>query len=87
MVCKQLQQLDLGGSNVELYGPLVAQLFSATPNLTGLTLRTGISQQAFDALLAHGTQLRRVSCQSLSLSQDRSQSACSWKELVVTSGC
>jgi hypothetical protein len=53
------------------------------PQLEGLELRNTIRQQAFDALLAHATQLTHFTCQVLDLSEDRSQSACSWKELVT----
>jgi hypothetical protein len=83
----QLQQLELGGADNDVPAAVVAQLFSASPHLAGLTLFTTISQQAFDALLAHATQLTRLACQRLYLSQDRSQSACSWKELVVADHC
>jgi hypothetical protein len=81
---QQLQQLDLQGSDNKLTAVLVAQLFSAVPHLKDVTLGNIIKQQAFDALLAHATQLTRLTCRRLELSEDRSQSACSWKELLVT---
>jgi hypothetical protein len=80
----QLQQLDLGSTDNHVPAAMVAQLFSALPHLTGLSLYNIIRQQAFDALLAHATQLTRFTCLGLDLLHDRSQSACSWKELVVT---
>jgi hypothetical protein len=64
---------------------VIGQLFAAAPQSKGLTLGAAINQPAFDALLAHGAQLIRLTCLRLDLSEDRSQSACSWKELVVTS--
>jgi hypothetical protein len=86
---QQLQQLDLGGpdNNYEVPAAVMEQLFSAAPHLTGLTLGSTIRQPAFDALLAHGTQLTRLTCSRLDLSEDKSQSACSLKELVVTGDC
>jgi hypothetical protein len=81
---QQLQELTLMGKDRKLPAALVAQLLSAAPNLAGLTLHTVVGQQAFDALLAHATQLTRLACH-LDLSESRSQSACSWKELVVLS--
>jgi hypothetical protein len=90
---QQLQQLDLAGSGKELLVALVAlvaeveQIFSAVPQLKGLTLHSGVSSEAFDALLQHATQLTRLTCYTLHLWQDRSHSPCNWKELVVTSYC
>jgi hypothetical protein len=85
-VLQQLRQLDLQGNDYQVPATVPAQLFSVAPNLTGLTLFTA-TQQTFDALLAHATQLTRLTCCHLHLSEDRSQSACSWKELVVTGAC
>jgi hypothetical protein len=84
---QHLQQLHLTGSDGELPAALVAQIFSAAPNLTGLSLFNTIGQPAFDALLAHGTQLTRLTCYDLQLSEGRSQSACSWEELEVHNVC
>jgi hypothetical protein len=81
---QQLQQLDLATDHHVVPAAVVAQLFSATPRLTALALGGTITQEAFDALLAHATQLTRLTCWNLFLSESRSQSACSWKELVVT---
>jgi hypothetical protein len=84
---QQLQQLELHGSDYELPAVVVTQLFSAVPQLQGLRLGSIIRQQAFDALLAHATQLTHLTCKDLFLSEDRSQSACSWKELVAAGHC
>jgi hypothetical protein len=84
---QQLQQLELFGSDAVLPAPLVAQLFSAAPRVRDLRVGSTIGQPAFDALLAHGTNLTRLSCRNLHLTEDRSRSACSWKELVVRDGC
>jgi hypothetical protein len=79
---QQLQQLELRGSDEEQWtADMVAQLFSATPEVKDLVLGNIIRQEAFDALLAHGTQLALLSCMGLELTEDRSQSACSWKEV------
>jgi hypothetical protein len=79
---QQLQQLDLSGSDDAVPAATVAQLSSAAPHLKGLTLDT-IRDPAFEALLMHATQLTHLTCRYLQLSEDRSKTACSWKELVV----
>jgi hypothetical protein len=84
---QQLRQLKLLGRDSYLPAAVAAQLFSALPNLEGFTLLNTIWQPEFDALLAHATQLTRLTCLGLYLSGDRSQSACSWKELVVSGFC
>jgi hypothetical protein len=84
---QQLQQVDLQGKDSDVPAAVVAQLFSAAPNLRSLRLGNLVRQQAFDALLAHGTQLTRLTCHNLYLLEDRSQSACTWKELMVTWIC
>jgi hypothetical protein len=61
---QQLQQLELRGF-AEVTADMVAQLFSATPELKDLVLGNIIRQEAFDALLAHATHLTRLSCMGL----------------------
>jgi hypothetical protein len=84
----QLQQLELsscrGAANLnKLHPQLVQPILAISPQLTNLTLMESIGQTAFDALLAHGTRLTSLTCGSLKLRKDRSQAACSWKELTL----
>jgi hypothetical protein len=81
-----LQQLEMKaggwGGRAE---PALQQVVSSTnAQLRSLTLEhTSLFQEEMDVLLTHATQLTRLSCSTLNPSVDRSQSACSWRELEV----
>jgi hypothetical protein len=80
----QLQQLELEAGDIIGSKPhQIQSILAISPQLTSLKLREPIKQEAFDALLAHGTRLTSLTCNVLHLTEDRSQSACNWKELTL----
>jgi hypothetical protein len=80
--CTQLQHLELDIGDDIIVEEIVS-ILTSLKQLTSLLLECLVTQPEFDALLTHGTQLSSVTCSYLSLVQDRSASACSWKELVM----
>jgi hypothetical protein len=59
------------------------QILATSSQLRSLTVACRFGQEQFDVLLTQGTQLMSVTIDSLHRAQDRSQSACSWKELTI----
>jgi hypothetical protein len=62
---------------------VVLPILTSLKQLTTLALNTVIEQSEFDALLTHAPLLTSFTCSQLYLSEDRSASPCSWKELVM----
>jgi hypothetical protein len=80
----QLQQLTLKAAAWRSFVPAHIQPFIPTiAQLRSFSLQAEIDQEGFDVLLAHATQLTYLSCDWLELAQDRSASACTWREVVI----
>jgi hypothetical protein len=70
----------------EVSMPMLQQLVTTASQLRVLRLPCCLGQQEIDLLLTHATQLTRLTCTRLEPTEDRSQSACSWAELVACCG-
>jgi hypothetical protein len=79
----QLQGLELAGPKAKVTAKEVTCILTSLNQLTSLNLHHGVHQPEFDALLTHGTHLTSLTCSELHLDEDRSESPCSWKELVI----
>jgi hypothetical protein len=75
--------LELSSGGHSLSADEVRSILTSLQQLTSLDLESTIHQPEFDVLLTHGTQLTSLTCTGLYLSEDRSASSCSWKELVM----
>jgi hypothetical protein len=87
--CSQLQELELCFPDYEM-GPEhvvksehVQRIIAISSQLRSLSFCHMVDQQQFDVLLTHGTQLTSLTCGSLDLEEDRSQSACSLKSVTL----
>jgi hypothetical protein len=65
---------------------MLQQLVPTAAQLRVLQLPCSFGQQEMDWLLAHAPQLTHLTCSWLDVTEDRSQSACSWVELTVLLG-
>jgi hypothetical protein len=82
-----LVHLQLSGMPVRMHGRskfytgMVEQVCASCPQLRRLELMCQVQQADFDAVL--DSQLTSFTCNSLSLVQDKSQSACSLEDLCA----
>jgi hypothetical protein len=79
----QLQHLELGSAECDITAEEVLSILTSLQQLASLALNYTLHQPEFDALLTHAPQLTSVTCIGLHLSEDRSASPCSWKELIM----
>jgi hypothetical protein len=66
--------------------PVLQQLVTTASQLRVLELPNSLGQQEMDLLLTHATQLTHLTCVELDVTEDRSQAACSWAELITLVG-
>jgi hypothetical protein len=79
-----LQKLEIGPQDLRLEPEHLRQIFATSSQLRSLTINfTQLRQQEVDVILAHGTQLTSLTIAGLCPTEDRSQSACTWKELII----
>jgi hypothetical protein len=79
-----LQELRVGVAKNWTSGlsmPMLKQLVTTAAQLKVLELHGEVEQKGIDLLLTHAKQLTHLTCDSLEVTEDRSQSACSWVEL------
>jgi hypothetical protein len=82
--CTQLQDLQLETEDDPFITPeQITRILTSCKQLTSLTVDYPLFQAEFDALLTHGPQLTRLTCGDLHLTEDRSATPCSLKELVM----
>jgi hypothetical protein len=79
---QNLQQLHVVARNPPRT-PVLHELLGTTVQLRDLRLSCSLHQQDVDLLLKHAPQLTHLACILLHVTEDRSQSACSWAELVI----
>jgi hypothetical protein len=80
----QLQELELGFEDDLVETAHVRQIVTISNQLRSLTLAyTFLDQEGFDVLLTRATQLTSLTVWSFELTQDRSQSPCTWKDLTI----
>jgi hypothetical protein len=66
--------------------PMLKQLVTTAAQLKVLELYCEVEQKGVDLLLSHAKQLSHLTCIDLNVTEDRSDSACSWVELNTTFG-
>jgi hypothetical protein len=81
-----LQQLQVVTSRGWDSMPLLQQLVTTSAQLRVLELPCCLGQQEMDLLLTRAPQLTHLTCDKLEVTEDRSQSACSWAELITDLG-
>jgi hypothetical protein len=61
----------------------VQAIIATSSQLRSLTLCHSLYQEQFDVLLTHATQLMSLTVEGLHLTEDRSQSPCTWKSFTI----
>jgi hypothetical protein len=80
----QLQHLELSSAEYSGTAEDLVSILTSLEQLTSLALNYAVHQSELDALLTHAPQLTSFTCSYMFLTEDRSASPCSWKELVIT---
>jgi hypothetical protein len=83
---QELRVVSAKNWNDRISMPMLTQLITTAAQLRVLELSCGLDQQEMDLLLNYAPQLTRLKCRCLTVTEDRSQSACSWAELELTHG-